>query len=64
MSNIDVLSNAIKHIYETRGEEAFVNARIFHALLDDIVPTLSNERRILRSVIDDSLLKQLSFVFK
>lgn len=64
MSNIDVLSNAIKHIYETRGEEAFVNARIFHALLDDIVPTLSNERRILRSVIDDSLLKQLAFVFK
>lgn len=64
MSNIDVLSDGIKQIYETRGEDAFSNARLFHALLDDIVPTLTNERKIFRSVIDDSLLKQFSFVFK
>lgn len=64
MSNIDLLSNAIKQIYETRGDEAFSNSRLFHALLDDIVPTLTNERRILRMAIDDCLLKQLSFVFK
>ncbi len=64
MSNIDLLSNAIKQIYETRGVEGFSNSRLFHALLDDFVPTLTNERRILRMAIDDSILKQLSFVFK
>ncbi len=63
MSNIDVLSDGIKQIYETREDDAFSNARLFHALLDDIVPTLTNERKIFRSVIDDSLLKELFLMF-
>lgn len=63
MSNIEVLSNAIKQIYEARGNEVFLNARLFHALIDDLVPVLSNERKIFRSVIDDTLLKELSIIF-
>lgn len=63
MSNIDIISSGIKEIYETRGNEAFTNARMFHALLDDMVSTLTIERKILRSAIDDSLLKELFLMF-
>ncbi len=63
MSNIECFSKAIKEIYETRGNEVFLNARLFHALIDDLVPVLATERKIFRSVIDDTLLKELSVIF-
>lgn len=64
MKNCEIISDCIKQIYKSRGIEVFDNASTFHALIGDLAPTQITERRILRSVIDDSLLKQLSFVFK
>lgn len=64
MKNCEIISDCIKQIYKSRGIEVFDNASTFHALIGDLAPTQTTERRILRSVIDDSLLKQLSVVFK
>ena len=64
MKNCEIISDCIKQIYKSRGIEVFDNASTFHALIGDLATTQITERRILRSVIDDSLLKQLSFVFK
>lgn len=59
MSNIECFSKAIKEIYKARGNDAFENSRLFNALLDDLIPQCVTERKILRSVMTDSLLKEL-----
>lgn len=59
MAEVDTLVKGIKEIYETRGSEAFANARMFNALLDDLVPGVSNERKIIHKTVDDALLKDL-----
>lgn len=59
MAEVDVLAKGIKEIYETRGVEVFSNSRMFNALLDDLVPSVSNERRIIHKAVDDVLLKDL-----
>lgn len=64
MSNIECFSKAIKEIYETRGNEAFLNVRLFHALIDDLVPVLTNERKIFHTALDDSILKDFLLFFE
>ncbi len=63
MSNIDILSSGIKQIYETRGAEAFEKPKLFHALLNDLVPSLINERKVLQTVLDNDLLNELCLMF-
>lgn len=55
----DILAKGIKEMYKTRGAEAFSDARMFNALLDDLVPGVSNERKIFHKTVDDVLLKDL-----
>ena len=59
MAEVNVWAKGIKEIYETRGVEAFTDARMFNALLDDLVPGVSNERKIIHKTVDDALLKDL-----
>lgn len=59
MAEVDILVKGIKEIYETRGSEAFSDARMFNALLDDLIPGVSNERKIIHKTVDDVLLKDL-----
>lgn len=59
MAEVDILVKGIKEIYKTRGSEVFSDARMFKALLDDLVPGVSNERRIIHKTVDDVLLKDL-----
>lgn len=59
MAEVDTLVKGIYEIYETRGSEAFSDARMFNALLDDLVPGVSNERKIIHKTVDDVLLKDL-----
>lgn len=59
MTKSEIFSDAINEVYKTRGKEAFENPKLFHALLDDLLPALANERKMFRSTIDNSLLNKL-----
>lgn len=58
------LSDAIKDVIAIRGIGVFENSSIFCAMIDDIVPYLDKERKILHRVLNNDVLKMLSDAYQ
>ena len=57
MAEKKTVQEAIKEILQLRGKEIFKNIKHFWALLDDLVPESTKERKIIKKNLDEELLE-------
>ena len=57
MAEKKTVQEAIKDILQLRGKEIFKNMKQFWALLDDLVPESTKERKIIKKNLDEELLE-------